>query len=404
MSRIAKVESFMLQMGARTTVLGEPLNAHETCMTMLYDPKEEGFYCAGNTLGSLAGVNLNTGGLSSDAFIIKFDRRRRILWARQFGSTASGDDSFTSLHFDQEGNIVASGYNNRYDLLVAKFSSNGQLIQEIRFPNRTCDQSIYSMGRHFCANIPQGGSQLRVIEVLPDGNITTLIDYTIGSNSSLEGFLRDPAGNFLFSGYTTDSLDGTTVPDGLNDGFLLSLSPAGSVNWIFQRNIPGKGVFIYDMIFSKTGKLVIAGTQGDDTFVQSFHYQNSETSADWITYFDHPEFNTPNSLESTFNDEILVGGETAGDLFEPNSDTGTDTFIARLSGSDGRIIQGRQFGFNTRGPIDNTGDQVCYSLSLDRVGGILCGGSTKGSTAEPRGGTGTDRDIMIWRVGPNLEF
>jgi WD40 repeat protein len=76
-----------------------------------------------------------------DGFIAKYSSSGQHLWTSALGSEAT--DEFSSIAFDADENIIATGYigsgisltNNQWGALVAKYDSNGELLQSLAFGN-----------------------------------------------------------------------------------------------------------------------------------------------------------------------------------------------------------------------------------------------------------------------------
>lgn len=99
-------------------------------------------YVTGSTNGNLAGPNL--GGY--DGFLGKYDSAGNLLWMRQIGT--AGYDSGNAIAVDSTGSLYVTGVTNGGitlpsgsggDVLVAKFSSGGDLIWSRQFGSSTLD-------------------------------------------------------------------------------------------------------------------------------------------------------------------------------------------------------------------------------------------------------------------------
>lgn len=401
MSRISTPKPFMLQMGSITTVLETPLGRNDYCEATLFDPRDESLYCAGITYGDVAAQNGDASGLFGDAFIVKFNRKRKIEWAFQLNQT--GTQSLNDLEFDHEGYITAGGNFGNSPLLF-RFSRDGKLINHINYagPLAPCDHLEVWQGRYFCMNEYPSSSTLKIFELRLDGTSNVINSLSV-TNTYAFDFKMDTQGNFYHVGSTEDSLEFAYSPP--DDGYVRKVNQDGTQTLIKQISF-GASIVGEAFAFTKSGNIVFAGRSGKDMFINLYQ----ETPGNLIQIWNRPIpqqtllEKIPYDVIEAKNGDIYVGGSTQADLFESNADGGFDAFIMRLDGATGVIKSGRQFGTISIGDGDNLSDQNCLSLVEDNLGNIICGGNTSGSTAEPRGGTGSDRDIMIWRVGPNLEF
>ncbi|MEO0139364.1 MAG: SBBP repeat-containing protein [candidate division WOR-3 bacterium] len=153
-----------------------------------------------------------------DAFIVKFDRFGRRVWATYYGG--SGSDYGTSIKTDAYGNIYLVGYTysddlpvlnpgggayfqgaraGRGDMFIAKFSENGAL-QWATYYGGSRDECLEG----YCN-----------VELDNFGNV-----WVVGSTSSLDIYVHNPG-----SGYFQDTLAGRT------DAFILKFSPSGQMLW-----------------------------------------------------------------------------------------------------------------------------------------------------------------------------
>ncbi len=393
----------MLQMGARTTILGSPLSNHEACSKILFDPKDEGFYCAGVTNGNLAAINPDTSGFFGDAFIIKFNRKQEIIWSYQLNKL--GTQHFSDLLFDHDGNLVAAGDDSGYPLLV-RMGRDGRVLKEITYtaPSTPCDHLQIWNQRYFCMGLRGGIEMIRLFELSLDGSSRVIREFP-ESGTYVNDFKMDPEGNFYSVGSTELALESGFSYTSPADSYFRKLDQNGNVQILKQfsdsLSSSGEGIAL-----APNGDLIFIGRAGPSSFVTRYSQNANIISVIWSRYLPSDGILEilPHDILISKNGDVYVGGEVEFDLFEENADTNFDAFILRLNFHTGAIVNARQFGKFSTGPGDNLNSQSCYSLTDDNLGNILCGGTTEGSTAEPRGGSGTDRDIMIWRVGPNLEF
>lgn len=112
----------------------------------LFIDKEENIYITGSFAGSITidGSTFQANG-DSDAFIVKFDKRGKMLWFNQVGSGFFEKDVISergqSVQVDKEGNVYACGVfmgeakfcnttvktNGGADIFLAKYNASGKL-------------------------------------------------------------------------------------------------------------------------------------------------------------------------------------------------------------------------------------------------------------------------------------
>lgn len=424
LKRILKtLPSFMLQVGQVSKPPGGKVDLPDFCNAIAIDPQDEGIYCAGQTRSDFAEPN-GSAGTRPDALLVKFDRNKNFLWARQFGATSyptelNTSDIFSGIAIDSKGFIYASGGSDG-NAMVAKFHRKGSLMWRRIIPgSNRCSRIAIHADRIFCAG--QGSFVTQAYEIDESGNLLWLRQ-TTGGNEVVRGMSLDKSGNLFIAGTTDRSLAaGHTPLPGEEDGFVWKLRPDGTEDWIDQIGTDSFSEFIFAIAIDRSGAIVVGGSfigsglpatdldfdpnalnpTQNNAFIAKYLDTGTGLSEVWREPTRHPSQSLINSVIIAPDNQIICGGIIAGSLYEPMADGNFDAYILRLS-AGGATLHSRQFASNSRGKLDNTLFQDCASLAMDPLGNVICGGSTEGSTDEPNGGTGND--IMIYRVGPKLEF
>lgn len=425
-SILKTLPSFMIQMGQVTKPPGGDVSASDFCLAVAIDPQDEGIYCAGQTRSDFAEPNASSGALP-DALIVKFDRNKNLLWARQFGATTfplelGTRDTFTGIAIDSQGFIYASGSNNG-SAMVAKFHRKGALQWRRIIPaSSRCINIAIHKDRIFCSGKNTVNGNAQAFEIDSSGNVLWLKE-TLGGSETPSGIAVDGIGNLYIAGITESSLVvGHTPAAGKLDVFVWKLRPDGTEAWIDQIGTDDYDEIVYSIAIDRTGAIVLGGyfvgtgnplppdldfdpgfftTAQENTFVGKYLDTGSGLSQVWLERTRFASKSTILTLLVAPNNDIVCGGRIAGSLYETMADGTFDAYVLRLS-PEGTTLHSRQFASISRGKLDNTGYQDCSALAMDPLGNIICGGHTEGNTDEIGGGAGND--IMIYRVGPNLEF
>lgn len=426
---LTTLPSFMIQMGQVTLPPGGDSTYEERCNAIAIDPQDEGIYCASRTRGDFVEVNGDSTHATPDALLVKFDRDKKLLWARQFGNTTfpgenSGRDIFTDIAFDSRGNVLVGGSSNSR-AVVAKFTRKGDLLwKRIISGSSVCASIAIRNDRIFCGGFNNTTGFAQAYEIDQNGNRLWLRETTGGADQVTEIAL-DRSGNLILVGNTLSPLFAGHTPGGLSDGFIWKVSPSGQELWLEKVGTDLHEEVINSVAVDQNGDIVIggyfrgsgadpeAGEEDDDfdpgiynrTVDHSFVSKYSDTevgiSHRWSIKTHQTQSNFVTSVAISRRNEIVAGGYTKGSFFETNADgLESDAYLSVIS-SSGVSTANLQFGDVTRGKFDNTTEQLCLSVAIDPLGNILCGGLTRGSTEEPFGG---GSDIMIWRMKPDLSF
>ena len=382
--------SFVFQLGATTTATGGDNSEYDYCRSIALDDSGN-IYCAGYTTGALG----ETYGGIADAFIMKLNPSGAIEWVTQLGATTtapggnnSGDDLCNSITLDDSGNIYCAGYTDgalgeahggNYDPFIMKLNPSGAL---------------------------QWVTQLGATTTAPGGNNS--------GDDLCNSITSDDSGNIYCAGYTNGALG--EAHGGDSDPFIMKLNPSGAIEWVTQLGAttiaPGGNNSGDDLCNSITldnsGNIYCAGytsgalgeTNGGnaDAFIMKL---NPSGVLQWVTQLgatttapggNNSRTDTCNSITLDDSGNIYCAGYTFGALGETNGG-GSDAFVMKLNPS-GALQWVTQLGATTTATGgNNSGDDLCNSITSDDSGNIYCAGYTNGALGEANGG-GSDAFIM----------
>ncbi|MCH8270364.1 MAG: SBBP repeat-containing protein, partial [Planctomycetes bacterium] len=305
---------------------------------------------AGETNGSLGGPF--AGGLR-DAFLARYDADGNRLWIRQFGTTQS--DGASALAPDDAGGMFVGGW------------TAGNLG-----------------GPH------SGLADAFVARYDADGNQIWITQFGTGSDDPVWALAPDGAGGVMVAGHTRGSLGGPNA--GIEDAFLARYDVAGNRLWIrqFGTNRQDRaralapdgagGVFVAGETNGSLGGPFAGGLR--DAFLARYDADGNRL---WIRQFGNDGTEWASALAPDGVGGVMVAGLTNGSLVGgPPAPLG-DAFLARYDG-EGNQIWIRQFGTIER--------DCAPALASDGAGGVIVGGSTKGSLGGPNTG---DADAYLAR-------
>ena len=386
------------QLGDVTAVSGGDNSGDDYCNSVALDDSGN-IYCAGFTNGALG----ETKGGGYDAFIMKLNSSGTLQWVKQLGGTTaatggsnSGNDRCQSIALDDSGNIYCAGYTNgaleetnggSNDAFVMKLNSSGDLqwvkqlgdVTAVSGGDNSGDDSCRSVavddsGNIYCAGYttgalgePNGGGYDAFIMKLNSSGTLQWVKQlggttaaTGGSNSGNDycnSIALDDSGNIYCAGYTNGALGETN--GGSNDAFVMKLNSSGDLQWVKQL--------------------------GDVTAVSGGDNSGSNHCV---------------SVAVDDSENTYCAGYTNGAIGEANGGN-YDAFVMKLN-SSGVLQWVRQLGGTTTvSGGDNSGDDYCYSITLDDLGNIYCAGYTDGALKEAHGGDG---DVFILKLTSDGEL
>lgn len=436
-AELRRIETYltprMIQLGILSRLYEGGNEDTERCEGIAYNPRTESTYCVGSTKSYFAELP----GGSRDALIIKFDRKFNIEWAKQYGQfsreTSNVDvEAFYDIQIDNSGFLYVGGlFNNQF--LLFKMNPEGNIIWrrvlEGRCSRIRLKDGIYCSGLNNTADAYVSKWSFQGQRIWEKS--LTNIEFPVSDHSQndyCQGLAVSPSGVVACVGNTASKLTSTYIPDtGRLDGFIWLLnSNDGSSRQVIQLGTKFYNEEIITAEFDSKANLFIAGNfQGsnklpaapdDDfntselntttrhTFFVKYKYDGSNYVRDYSWNTNIAGQTKPKRIMMIGDSKFIVCLETFGTLFETRAEVSTsDLAVGLVRTSDLNFEKGIQFGASTTGAISNIGNQDCRAIARDVFGNILVAGTTDGSTHETNPNAGTD-DIMIWRVGPNLEF
>ena len=202
-------------------------------------------YVVGSTSGSLHIKNKG----ARDAFIRKVDTRGKLIWGRQFGTSA--DDRATAVATDAKGNayvlgvtsgVLARSLRGPSDFFLRKYTATGGVAWTLQFGLDTEDipgglvvsgKYVYVVGTH-----RDSGSVLYKFN-LSNGDTWFKTQFAGAYSRSLAtGIATDGSGN-LYVASSTEVPCGFEDYDGCSDVLIVKLNPLGKRLWSKQLNLPG---------------------------------------------------------------------------------------------------------------------------------------------------------------------
>ena len=351
-----------------------------------------GVYAVGETFGDLHGPARGGG----DAFIRKYASSGRVLWGRQFGSSAF--DTALGAAADAAGNVYVGGYTEGslgdprggVDGFLRKYNPRGAVVWTRGYggPNRDVINEVAVSGDAvFLAgeirNLETDDSSAALIKVAADGTRQWTRVFGTDQPDSAFGVAADASGNAYVTGYTLGSL--AAQSGGGYDLFLRKYRPNGNVAWTRQLHLSNRDIGKAVAVSNDAVYLVSDFWQGDhfddlDVRVLKFGLAGDLL---WDRRF------------GQVGDDIAIAAATGGgDLYFSGatvtafagSNRGSfDGYVVKLA-ADGRFVWGKRQG---TAELDET-----YGVAF-AAGSVYAGGGTAGSLGGPnRGG----RDGFVRRL------
>lgn len=267
--------------------------------------KNGNLFVCGKTTGDMSGKNAG----QNDGFITKIDNSGKILWTRQFGTSADEDIQWSAI--DKTGNIYITGSttgmlagknSGKEDLFVVKYSSDGQLLW-----SRQTGTDSTDVGKGICT---------------------------------------DSHGYLYITGQTKGKLG--SVSYGKTDGFLIKMDSEGNQKFIqqfgsdaddFSNSVTtagNRGIYVCGSTFGILG----AESKGMmDVFTGLFSYEGKLLH---FNQFGSDGFEIAMDIKTDSENNIYVGGSTSGNFGCQQIGEG-DCFLTKLN-SEGKILWTNQFG------------------------------------------------------------
>ncbi|MCP4602394.1 MAG: hypothetical protein GY847_18075 [Proteobacteria bacterium] len=353
-------------------------------------------FVAGFTWGDLGGGNAG----DFDAYVIKLlGKDGSSLWIKQFDS---GDhERANSVSVDSNGDVLIAGLTygdlgggtmGAIDAYVMKLSgTNGDVLWLEQFGTATHDRafSVSVDGNddvlvtgHTWGNLDGGGSAgslnafVRKLSRM-DGSMLWSEQFDSGNNDEAYSVSVDSNNDVLFAGTTEGVLGGSA--SGGKDAYVMKLSGIdGAVLWNEQFGTGDEDI-VNSVILDGGDDVLVAGyTYGDlfgegiagdrDAYVTKLSGLNGNMM--WAKQIGTSVYDSAYSVSVTKNDDVLIAGNTYGDLFGVGNAGGIDAYVLKLSGADGTDLWTNQFGTSANDTIK--------SACVDGNGHMLVAGVTEG--------------------------
>lgn len=190
------------------------------------------------------------------------------------------------------------------------------------------------------------------------------------AQTTARGIAVDSQGNTYIVGTASGDMDGQQG-DGANDLFLTKRDSNGQV--IYSRFLGASGTAEgFAVTVDANDNVIVAGsidgklsekdaTQGQDTLIVKYNKEGKELFA---TQLDSYGADGAQAVAVDANGDIYVAGKTNGALRTGLTSAGeTDAYVAKLSGSDGKVLSATQYG-------TGSGDEAT-GIAIDRDGSVL---------------------------------
>jgi autotransporter-associated beta strand protein len=323
---------------------------------------EGNVYVAGFTEGTLPGQA--TSG-NDDAFVRKYDATGKVLWTRQFGTSAV--DAAVDIAADASGVYVA-GYTSGtlpgqssaggFDAFVRKYDFAGHVLWTRQFGTSSTDfalgiavdaSGVYVTGSTsgtFPGQTSAGDEDVFVRKYDAAGHL--LWTRQTGTSDVDDGLgIAVNASGVYVTGITSGTFPGQTSAGGQDD-FVLHYDANGTELWTRQFGTSGpdvalriaadnSGVYVVGYVLGRLSGQTSAG--GIDAFVRKYDTAGNEV---WTR-----QFGTPSGDEATDvavdGSGVYVAGDTFGTLPGQTRAGNYDAFV-RVYDPDGHELWTRQFG------------------------------------------------------------
>jgi outer membrane protein assembly factor BamB len=383
---------------------------------------------AGETRGDLYGSL--TGG--SDVFTSKFDSNGQLVWANQFGSATSDEDSVTALSGDSSGNMIVAGdfqvqavyeCTDIFDCVITSPESSeafvakldvddGTEVWTLRFGPATTENVVVALGvdgndHVLVAGTTNGdlygtnpGSYDAFVNKLgaADGTVMWSEQFGTSGVERVTAAAVDIAGNIVVAGYTSGSLFAPTAGGGY-DAFVVKLdSGDGSAVWSRQLgtnthdqadalDVDGAGNVI--VAGYTNGSLYGASAGNSDVYVAKLAAADGEVA--WAKQFGTAGFERVTSVKADASGNAVVTGHTPGSLYATTAG-GNDVYVVKFAAADGAVVWSYQAGSSST-------DSSTQSVSISPSGDVVVLGNTSGGMY---GSSAGSQDTFLVRLDADL--
>ncbi len=214
-----------------------------------------------------------------DYWGIKLNSSGSIEWRKYFGGTNTDtcygvvetSDGYLMIGSSDSNDVDIKNNKGAYDFWVVKINKTGDLIweksfggseiDEARAITTTNDENFIIIGDTRSSNKDvtknNGGADLWVIKINPDGNLIWQKNYGGSSFDVGRSVHKTLDGGFIISG-SSRSADNEITNKGQNDAWVLKIDKNGNQQW--QKTIGGTEIdFCYDAIELSNGNIIATG-------------------------------------------------------------------------------------------------------------------------------------------------
>ncbi|MCW7491726.1 SBBP repeat-containing protein [Leptospira sp. 2 VSF19] len=365
-------------------------------------------YLVGTTTGSLAGQPKISPSSYNDILIAKFDSNGNLLWVRQVGSTGIASTYAEVAHFDKWGDLYIVGSSggpfNEYSgngagSLLLKVHPSGLVLWTRIFPTGSetlgsgvttdTDGNVYITGNTeeqvINGETALGGRNTFIFKYSRGGDYiwTRLIDNGGPSSYGQQMQYDSYSKSILIAGQVggTGTFFGNSLPGGLMDSYLLSLSTNGNIQWVRLLGVSGGTTSARAISVDQKGSVYITGDANADIDGQT----KSGSIVQFLTRYKVSGEKVWTRLlggggsSNTFSYGIYA--DNASHIYTVGSSTGNlpgfslvgtqDSYLSKYD-ANGNLIWIRISG-NSSSTIYGRG------ISSDKYGTLYVSGSTDGS-------------------------
>lgn len=348
-------------------------------------------FVAGLTTGVLPG-QVSAG--DEDAFVRAFDAHGKALWTKQFGS--GKQDAATGITVDGSGDVVVVGsameslsgqsHAGLDDVFVRKYDGAGKVLWTRQFGTTAVEfptaVAVVPSGEIFVVGLTRGalpgcsaaGADDAFVRAYDRaGNELWTTQFGTPQDDAAHGVAVDAAGNVFVTGTTKGTLPGQTSA-GAADVFLRVYDRAGKERWTkqFGTSLDDEGAAV---VVDGAGQITVAGStagafpgqtsKGRGGFVRRFDAAGAER---WTRQFGGGGFDAVQALALHPSGRVVVGGYVSTSAkFVAN---GQDAYL-RAFDADGASPWTEQFGTDMF--------DVVEGIAFDAGPGVIVVGSTVGT-------------------------
>jgi Divergent InlB B-repeat domain/Secretion system C-terminal sorting domain/Beta-propeller repeat len=313
-------------------------------------------------------TNIKSG--TSDLFIVKYDTRGNVIWAKSEGST--DNDDVSAITVSKNGNIYLTGgfsspsisfdsftlTNNSksgyYDIYIVKLNTTGNTLWAKSAGGHSSDLGTsvivdanenLSLAGYFSSNSISLGKYTLINN---DTSGTSTDTFIIRYNASGTLLWANSAGGtqYEISSFVTVDANGNSCVVGYFSSDLITFGADSLIN---TKNIAGNAYDMFIVKYNTSGKVVWAKSEGGPDYEKAYSVNVDANGNFYVT----GKFS---SKYISFGKDTLTNADTTGNQ---------DIFIVKYDGSGNALWAERAGG---------TDSDVAYSIALDTKGNVYVAG------------------------------